>query len=134
MINVISHIIHYRTNVANAKIKRFWNLLFQSKERAKITKNWFRFLKLKISNCWTFLKLNELKSKLNLMTRWWKIARRRRQWKKKNEKKKKWKKFKNNKSVVTTMKNEFAMTFFLNRLMMTIARKQRVKHFFKKNR
>ena len=39
MINVISHIIHHRTNVANAKMKRFQNLLIQSKERAKTTKN-----------------------------------------------------------------------------------------------
>ena len=43
MINVISHIIHHRTNVANAKMKRFRNLLIQSKEKAKTTKNRFRF-------------------------------------------------------------------------------------------
>ena len=54
--------------------------------------------------------------------------------KKKNEKKKKWKKFKNDASVVTTMKNEFETTFFLNHLTMTIARRQRVERFFRKNR
>ena len=43
MINIISHIIHHRTNVANAKIKRFRNFLTQSKERAKITKYRFHF-------------------------------------------------------------------------------------------
>ena len=43
MINVINYIIHHRTNVANAKMKRFRNFLIQSKERAKITKNRFRF-------------------------------------------------------------------------------------------
>ena len=54
--------------------------------------------------------------------------------KKKNEKKKKWKKFENDASVVMTMKNEFKTMFFLSRLTMTIARKQRVERFFRKSR
>ena len=45
MINVISYIIHHRTNVANAKIKRLRNFLIQSKERTKTAKNRLYFFK-----------------------------------------------------------------------------------------
>ena len=45
MINIINYIIHHRINVANAKMRRFRNLLIQSKEKAKTTKNRFYFFK-----------------------------------------------------------------------------------------
>ena len=46
MINVISHIIHHRANVANAKMERFRNFLIQSKKRTKTAKNRFRFFEI----------------------------------------------------------------------------------------
>ena len=61
MIIVINHIIHYRTNVANAKIKRFRNFLIQLKERAKITKNRFRFFETENQQLLNIFKIERIK-------------------------------------------------------------------------
>ena len=134
MINVINHIIHHRANVVNAKMKHFRNFLTQSKERAKTTKNWFRFFETENQQLLNILEIKRIKVEIKFNDKMVKSCATMITMKKKNEKKKKWKRFKNDEDVVTTMKNEFATTFFLNRLMMTIARKQRVERFFKKNR
>ena len=134
MINIINHIIHHRANVANAKMKRFRNLLTQSKKRAKTTKNRFRFFKAGNQQLLNIFEVEWVKIKIESDDEMMRNRATTTTMKKKNEKKKKWKKFKNDENVVTTMKNEFATTFFLNRLTMTIARRQRVERFFKKNR
>ena len=123
MINVINHIIHYRTNVANAKMKRFRNFLIQSKKRTKTTKNRFRFFEVKNQQLLNILKIERIKIETEFDNEMMKNRATTTTMKKKNEKKKKWKKFENDENVVITMKNEFATMFFLNCLMMTIARK-----------
>ena len=133
MINIINYIIHYWTNVANAKIKRFRDFLTQLKKRAKTTKNRFHVFKAKNQQLLNIFEIERIKVEIEFNDEMMK-NRATTTTMKKNEKKKKWKKFENDENVVTTMKNEFATTFFLNRLTMTIARKQRVKRFFRKNR
>ena len=61
MINVISHIIHHRTNVANAKMKRFQNFLTQLKERAKTTKNRLRFFEIENQQLLNILEVERIK-------------------------------------------------------------------------
>ena len=51
MIIVIDYITHHRTNIANAKLRHFQNLLTQLKKEQKQRKIIFIFSKLKISNC-----------------------------------------------------------------------------------
>ena len=134
MINVISHITHHRTNVANAKMRHLQNLLIQSKEKTKTTKNRFRFFEAENQQLLNIFKIERIRVEIKFDDEMIKSRATTTTMKKKNEKKKKWKKFKNDANVVTTMKNEFEMTFFLNRLMMTIARRQRVERFLRKNR
>ena len=123
MINVISHIIHHRTNVANAKIKRLRNFLTQSKKRTKTTKNQFYFFEIENQQLLNIFEIERIRVETEFDDEMMKDRATTTTMKKKNEKKKKWKKFENNASVVTTMKNEFKTTFFLSRLTMTIARR-----------
>ena len=134
MINVINHITHHRANVANTKMKRFRDFLIQSKKKAKTAKNRLRFFKTENQQLLNILEVKRIKIETESDDEMMRNRATTTTMKKKNKKKKKWKKFENDASVVTTMKNEFETTFFLSRLMMTIARKQRVERFFKKNR
>ena len=136
IIIIISHIIHHRANVANAKMKRLRNLLIQSKERAKTTKNRFRFFETENQQLLNILEIKRVKVETESDDEMMRNRVTTTTMKKKNEKKKKWKKFKNdeNDDVMTTIENKFKTTFFLNRLMMTIAKRQRVERFFRKNR
>ena len=115
-------------------MKHLRNFLIQSKERAKITKNRFRFFEVENQQLLNILEVEWVRIEIKSDDEMMKNRATTTTMKKKNEKKKKWKKFENDANVVTTMKNEFETTFFLNRLTMTIARKQRVKRFFRKNR
>ena len=115
-------------------MKRFRNLLTQSKERAKTAKNRFRFFKAENQQLLNILEIERIRIETEFDDEMMKDRATTTTMKKKNEKKKKWKKFENDANVVTTMKNEFETTFFLSRLTMTIARKQRVERSFKKNR
>ena len=134
MINVINHIIHHRTDVANAKMKRLWNLLIQSKERTKTAKNRLRFFEIENQQLLNIFEVERIRIETEFDNEMMRDRATTTTMKKKNEKEKKWKKFENDASVVTTMKNEFETTFFLSRLTMTIAKRQRVERFFKKNR
>ena len=134
MINVISHIIHHQANVANIKMKYLRNLLTQSKERAKITKNQFRLFEIENQQLLNIFEIEWIKIEIKFNDKMMRDRATTMTMKKKHKKKKKWKKFENDENVVTMMKNEFATTFLLNRLTMTIARKQRVERFFRKNR
>ena len=134
MINVINYIIHHRTDIANAKMKHFQNFLIQSKKRTKTAKNRFRFFKTENQQLLNIFEIEWVKIETEFNNEMMKSRATTTTIKKKNEKKKKWKKFENDESVVTTMKNEFATTFFLNYLTMTIARRQRVERFFRKSR
>ena len=115
-------------------MKRFRNFLTQSKEKAKTAKNQFRFFKTENQQLLNILEIERVRVEIEFNDEMMKNRATTTTMKKKNEKKKKWKKFENDESVVTTMKNEFATTFLLNCLMMTIAKKQRVERFFKKSR
>ena len=61
MINMINYIIHYRTNVANAKMKCFRNLLIQSKKKAKTIKNRFRFFEAENQQLLNIFKIKRIK-------------------------------------------------------------------------
>ena len=61
MINVINHIIHHRTNIANAKIKRFRYFLIQSKEKAKTMKNRFHFFEVKNQQLLNIFEVKRIK-------------------------------------------------------------------------
>ena len=115
-------------------MKRLRNFLTQSKKRAKTTKNQFRFFETENQQLLNILEIERIKIEAEFDDKMMKNRATTTTMKKKNEKKKKWKKFENDASVVTTMKNEFEAMFFLNCLMMTIARRQRVERFFKKSR
>ena len=110
------------------------NLLIQSKEKAKIAKNRFRFFKAENQQLLNILEVERIKVETEFNDEIMRNRATTTTMKKKNEKKKKWKKFENDANVVTTMKNEFEATFFLSRLTMTIAKKQRVERFFRKSR
>ena len=134
MINVINYIIHHRANVANAKMRYLRNLLIQSKEKAKTAKNQFRFFETENQQLLNIFEIERVRIETEFNDEMMRNRATTTTMKKKNEKKKKWKKFENDANVVTTIKNEFEMMFFLNHLIVTIARKQRVERFFRKNR
>ena len=104
-------------------MKRFRNFLIQSKERTKTTKNRFRFFETENQQLLNIFEVERVKIKTEFDDEMMKNRAMTTTMKKKNEKKKKWKKFENDASVVTTMKNEFETTFFLNRLTMMIAKR-----------
>ena len=87
MIIVISHIIHHRTNVANAKMKRFQNLLTQSKEKAKTAKNRFRFFKAENQQLLNIFEIERIKIKIKFNDKMMKNRATTMTMKKKNEKK-----------------------------------------------
>ena len=88
MINVISHIIHHRTNVANAKMKCFQNFLIQSKERAKTTKNRFYFFETENQQLLNIFKIERIKVETEFNDEIMKNRATTTTMKKKNEKKK----------------------------------------------
>ena len=88
MINVISHIIHHRTNIANAKMKCLRNFLIQSKEKTKTTKNRFRFFKIKNQQLLNIFEIKRVKIKTEFNDEMMKSRATTTTVKKKNEKKK----------------------------------------------
>ena len=89
MINVISHIIHHRTNVANAKMKRFRNFLIQLKERTKTAKNQLRFFETENQQLLNILEIERVKIETEFNDEMMKNRATTTTMKKKNEKKKK---------------------------------------------
>ena len=114
-------------------MKRFRNFLIQLKERAKITKNQFRFFETENQQLLNIFEIKRIKIEIKFDDEIMKDRATTTTMKKKNEKKKKFENDEND-DVITTIENKFETMFFLNRLMMMIARKQRVECFFKKNR
>ena len=89
MINIINHITHHRTNVANAKIKRLQNFLTQSKERAKTAKNRFRLFEAENQQLLNILEIERIKIETEFNDEMMKDRATTTTMKKKNEKKKK---------------------------------------------
>ena len=88
IINVINHIIYHWINVANAKMKRFRNLLIQSKEKAKTTKNRFYFFEVENQQLLNILKIERIKIKIEFNDEMMRNRATTTTMKKKNEKKK----------------------------------------------
>ena len=87
MINVINYIVHYRANIANAKIKHFRNFLTQSKEKAKTTKNRFRFFETENQQLLNIFKIKRIKVDIKFNDEMIKNRATTTTMKKKNEKK-----------------------------------------------
>ena len=126
MTAAINHVTHHRANVANAKMRRFWNFLIQFEKKAETAKwrfdlaeieneklfNIFETKRVKIENEF-FKKIIDISIRITKESKWKKIE------------------MKNEVDVVTTIENEYETKSFMNRLTIVIARKQRVERSFK---
>ena len=88
MIIVINYIIHHQTNVANAKMKYLRNLLIQSKEKAKTTKNRFCFFETENQQLLNIFEIKRIKVETEFNDEMIKNRVTTMTMKKKNEKKK----------------------------------------------
>ena len=88
MINVINYIIHHRTNVANAKMKRLRNLLIQSKKKTKKTKNRFRLFEAENQQLLNILEVERIRIETEFDNEMMKNRATTTTMKKKNERKK----------------------------------------------
>ena len=107
-------------------MRRFWNFLIQFEKRIKTAKWRLNLVKIENEKLFNIFEAERVKIENKFLEKTIDILI-------KITKKSKWKKIemKNEADVATTIENEYKMKLFMNRLMIAIARKQRVKHSFK---
>ena len=126
MIVAINHVAHHHANVANAKMRRFRNLLIQFEEKAEAAKWRFNFVEIENEELFNILETERVRIENEFFEKAINTSVR-------ITKKSKWKKIetKNEADVVTTIENEYETKSFMSRLAIAIARKQRVERSFK---